>query len=77
MAPEDTRIETRGGTDEAANKEKIKVEMKPFQYLEDAEVWMDENAVGMICVLVQNPPPWGDVNGHPSKWELERPKEKD
>lgn len=46
--------------------------MEPFNYLEDAEIWMDENTVGTICVLVKNPPPWRDVNTPPSRWELER-----
>ena len=48
--------------------------MIPFDFLEDAEIWMDENACGPICVYVQNPE-WVDrrsgVRSARSRWELE------
>lgn len=40
--------------------------MMPFPYIEDAEVWMDENASGPISVLILNP---GSLK-EPSRWTL-------
>lgn len=44
--------------------------MKPFRYIEDAEVWIELNAKGSICVLVKSPE-WSDPNRPPSRWTLE------
>lgn len=44
--------------------------MKPFNYIEEAEIWMDENASGSISVLIKSPE-WSDPNRPPSKWTLD------
>lgn len=57
--------------------------MMPFNYLDDAEEWMNKNASGSVCVLIKVirskaskiPPPPGSIPNITTRWILEWSKD--